>query len=46
MPKSLPLILLVEDETEVREVITDFLSATFKVETASNYDDGMVLLNC
>ena len=25
-------------------MITDFLSATFQVEIASNYDDGMVLL--
>jgi DNA-binding response OmpR family regulator len=45
MPKSSQLILLVEDRPELREVITDFLSATFQVETASNYDDGIVLLN-
>jgi DNA-binding response OmpR family regulator len=43
MPKSSPLILLVEDRPELREVITDFRSE--QVETASNYDDGIVLLN-
>jgi DNA-binding response OmpR family regulator len=45
MPKPSQLVLLVEDRPELREVITDFLSATFQVETASNYDDGIVLLN-
>jgi DNA-binding response OmpR family regulator len=45
VPEPSPLILLVEDEPDVRQVIIDFLSATFQVETASNYDEGMVLLH-
>jgi DNA-binding response OmpR family regulator len=45
MPKSSQLVLLVEDRPELREFIRDFLSTTFQVETASNYDDGIVLLN-
>ena len=43
-----PLILLVEDEPDLREVITDLLEldgARFRIEIASNYDDGVVLLN-
>ena len=48
MPGPSPLILLVEDEPELREAITDFLEgddANFRIEIASNYDDGVVLLN-
>ena len=48
MPGLSPLILLVEDEPDLREVITDLLEldgARFRIEIASNYDDGVVLLN-
>ena len=48
MPGVSPLILLVEDEPDLREVITDLLEldgAKFRIEIASNYDDGAVLLN-
>jgi len=48
VPGPSPLILLVEDEPELREVIADFLQgqpANFRIEIASNYEDGVVLLN-
>jgi CheY-like chemotaxis protein len=48
MPGVSPLILLVEDEPDLREVITDLLEldgARFRIEIASNYDEGVVLLN-
>jgi DNA-binding response OmpR family regulator len=48
MPGPSPLILLVEDEPYFREVIADSLEvngARFRLEIASNFDDGIVLLN-
>jgi DNA-binding response OmpR family regulator len=48
MPGPSPLILLVEDEPYFREVIADSLEengAPFRLEIASNFDDGIVLLN-
>jgi DNA-binding response OmpR family regulator len=48
MPGPPPLILLVEEEPDVSEVIADLLEldgARFRIEIASNYDDGVVLLN-
>ena len=45
MPEPPPLILLVEDEADLREVITDVIEAAgFRIEVASNYADGVVLL--
>jgi DNA-binding response OmpR family regulator len=41
-----PLILLVEDEPEIATVVSGILDdAGFRVEVASNYSDGLVLLN-
>ena len=38
--------LLVEDEPEISRVISDILDdAGFRIEAASNYADGVVLLN-
>lgn len=46
MPRPPPLILLVEDEPEISRVISDILDdAGFRIEVASNYADGVVLLN-
>jgi len=46
MATGAPLILLVEDEPDLRELITDFVEAAgLRLEAASNYDDGVVLLN-
>ena len=46
MPNSPPLILLVEDEPDLREVLIDIIEAAgFRIEVASNYADGVVLLN-
>jgi two-component system KDP operon response regulator KdpE len=46
MPGPPPLILLVENEPDVREVITDIVEdAGFRIEVAGNYADGVVLLN-
>ena len=46
MPKPPPLILLVEDEPDLREVIIDVIEiAGFRIEVAGNYADGVALLN-
>ena len=48
LPGPSLLILLVEDEPYFREVIADSLEvngARFRLEIASNFDDGIVLLN-
>ena len=46
MSEPPPLILLVEDEQDLREVIADIIEdAGFRIEVAGNYDDGLVLLN-
>ncbi len=46
MPKPPPLILLIEDEPDIREVISAILEeAGFRIEVANNYADGVALLN-
>ena len=46
MPKLPPLILLVEDEADLRELITDIAGeAGLRMEVASTYPDGVALLN-
>jgi len=45
MPKPSPLILLVEDEPGIRSLINETVEeAGFRIEAASNYADGLVLL--
>ncbi len=46
MAEPPPLILLVEEEPRLREVFTDILEeAGFRIELASSYADGVVLVN-
>ena len=43
-----PALLLIEGDADLREAITDLLAvddAKFRIEVASNYEDGIVLLN-
>lgn len=46
MSAPAPLVLLVEDEPDLRETIADIVEdAGLRIEVASNYADGLVLLN-
>jgi len=46
MPKRPPLILLVEDEPDLRDSITDVIEeAGLRLEVTANYAEGAMLLN-
>ena len=46
MPELPALILLVEDEPDVRDIISEIVEdAGFRIDVASNYADGVALLN-
>ena len=46
MSQSRPMVLLVEDEADVRNFITAAVeSEALRIELAGNYSDGLILLN-